>query len=150
MNPDGFKNVETKEKPKFLYHGTTVQNIDELEPREDITPQGEKMGKCIYTTPNPAFAAAQSFWWVTSEGVKLFTRDGQVVLKVPEALQGRLHQPVSIYTLSSESFEKTDRDTMKLTYISRIPVKPDNEQKFASVIEAVEHFGGIVEIIPAS
>ena len=43
----------------YLYHGTSVTNIDVLEPRKRYTPGNEKNSpECIYATDDPAFAAA--------------------------------------------------------------------------------------------
>ncbi|MBL7045870.1 MAG: hypothetical protein ISR99_02480 [Parcubacteria group bacterium] len=135
------------EKPDSLYHGTNDGGIESFEPRKRYTPNGFDVPPRVYATANPAFAAAHSFPWMSSEGVDLSIDDGNVLLSVPEHIKHRLDQEVFIYKLSSDSFENTSEEATGETFHSEEKVQPQEVIKFGSVTEAVEHFGGKVEII---
>ncbi len=139
---------EEKEKPSFLFHGSISGDIMEFEPRKRYTPRGLDVPPRVYATGIPAFAAAHSFPWHSGEGVQLSIEEGTVVLKVPENIQSRLAQRVSIYTFDSATFSTTEEDVLGETYHTEESVKPKEVISFNSVTEAMEHFGGRIEIIP--
>ncbi len=141
---------EKKEKPAFLYHGSLSHNVTEFEPRRRFVPQGVDASPRVYATGLPAFAAAHSFPWHSGEGVELSVENDVVVLRVPEELESRLLQKVSIYTFDSTPFSITEEDTLNETYHTEESIKPKEIATFDSVIEAVERYGGRVEIVPLS
>lgn len=146
MSIESEPNKESVEKPEFLFHGSIGAGIELLEPRKRYTPSAG-VPERVYASGNPAFAAAHSFPWSSDEGIDLRIEDGKLILMVPRRLASRLEQPVSIYRLPSEYFEFTEEESMKLTYHSVTPVAPIEAMPFDSVTEAVEHFGGMVEIL---
>ena len=95
---------------KYLYHGSTTQNIKTLEPRKQYTPQGKIDYSAIYATPLPAYAAAHSFPWSTDEGVKLDVDENGVDMSIPKSLKERLQVPISIYKISPDGFEHTQEE----------------------------------------
>ena len=134
------------EKPPFLYHGSLNGDIKVLEPREGHTP-AEGVGKRIYATQLPAWAAAHSWDWSSDEGIRLSIEDeDRVLLQVPRAHAERLDVPVFIYRLPSGTFNLLPGGS-GYTFDSTEKVRTADVQKFNSVKEAVEHFGGKVVII---
>lgn len=138
--------------PPFLYHGSAAANIDTFEPRKRYTPGNEKNSpESIYATDDPAFAAAHAFPWSSNEGINLYydadeEKKGQpcVHLEVPGSLYERLNQPVYIYKLDSHSFNWVQEEIVGRTYRSLESVKSLGCQRFSTVVEAVEIFGGKV------
>jgi hypothetical protein len=140
------RSPERNEKPAFVYHGSVTGDITEFEPRRRYVPGGADVPPRVYAAPNPAFAAAHSFPWSSDEGIDLSIESGQVVLQIPKELESRLQQPVFIYTLPGEPFELTSEETTGETMHAEEPVIPKTVFHFTSVREAIEHFGGRVEI----
>jgi len=138
-------NVEQKEKPTFLYHGSNVPNIEVIEPRKRYTPGGaQNVPERIYAGDLPAFAAAHSFPWGSDEGFDLSIENGKVIFKVPNKFKDRLAQKVYLYKISSDKFAWTSGEGTGHTYHSQEATRPDEIQEFNSVQEAIEHFGGEV------
>lgn len=133
----------------YLYHGSTNSGIEVLEPRKRYVPaHDEDSPACIYATPDPAFAAAHAFPWSSSEGIDLYYDDvdgtSRVFLEVPSTVFSRLNQPISIYTLNSQGFVWVKEEVVGKTYRSIASVKSLAEQRFDTVIDAVQYFGGVV------
>ncbi len=145
--PSTAERIQNREKPALLFHGTITPNLQEFEPRKRYTPQGADVPPRIYATGNPAFAAAHSFPWSSDEGVELYVKNGKVLLLVPERLKARLNQEVTIYSFDSNNFNFTKEETFGETYHTEEKAKSQGMQSFNSVTEAVEYFGGVVEII---
>lgn len=125
---------------KHLYHGSVTQNIKILEPRKRYTPQGKIDYSAIYATPVPGYAIAHSFPWSSDEGVGLDVKDGTVYISIPHQIKERLKSPVSLYEVSSESFEHTKEETTGYTWHATNPVVVHKEIKFQSVEDALKHF----------
>lgn len=151
---ESFGNKRTQEKPPFLYHGTTVGGIEELNPRERHKPD-EKIGASIYASNLPAWAVAHSWDWSTDEKYVSKTRfgitkktqidtmivGGRVILQIPKSMDmTRLNVPVYIYKVPSESFHLMEGSGA--TYNSTESVIPLEVEKFNSVTEALHHYGG--------
>lgn len=126
----------------YLYHGSTVQNIKTLEPRQRFVPAGKISYKAIYATPFPAFAAAQGFPWSSDEGIDVDEKDGKIILLVPKDLKGRLLTPISIYKVSADGFSKTKEENTGLTWHTIKPTSVLEEVKYLSVIDAIDSSGG--------
>ena len=137
-------NMEQREKPEFLYHGSNVPNIETIEPRKRYTPGGQNVPERIYAGDLPAFAAAHSFPWGSNEGFDLSTENGKVIFRVPNKFKDRLMQKVYLYKVSSDKFEWTTGEGAGHTYHSQEATKPSDIEEFDSVQEAIEHFGGDV------
>lgn len=132
---------------KYLYHGSTTQNIKILEPRRRYTPQGKIEYSAIYATPLPAYAVAHSFPWSTDEGVGLDVDEKGVDLSVPINLKERLQVPISIYKLSSEGFEHTEEELTGYTWHTIHPVEVIEEVKYSSVEIALKELGAKCQYI---
>lgn len=126
---------------KFLYHGSTTQNIKILEPRKRYTPQGKINYSAIYATSLVGFAAAHSFPWSTREGVGLDVYEDLIELSIPKNLKERLQVPISIYKLSAKGFEHTKEETSGYTWHTINPVKVLEEIKYLSVEIALKELG---------
>jgi hypothetical protein len=126
---------------KYLYHGSTIQDIKRLEPRKRYTPQGKVDYSAIYATPLQAYAAAHSFPWSTDEGVELDVNENVVNLAIPKSFKERLQVPISIYKLSSEGFEHTEEELTGYTWHTVNPVEVIEEVKYASVEIALKELG---------
>lgn len=136
-----------EDKLQFVYHGTITGDIDTFEPRKRYTPGGEDVPPRVYAAPNPVFAAAHSFPWSSEEGIDVRFEGEQVVLVVPEKHKERLKQEVFIYKLLGDNFHKTEEEKTGETYHTDEVTTPEDVLKFSSVSEAVEYFGGRVEIV---
>lgn len=133
--------------PNFLYHGTVTGGIKEFEPRKRYTPGTSDAPSRIYATDRPDFAAMHAFPWSSDEGIDIAERQGKLYLLVPENLKDRLNQHIYIYKLKGATFTLTEEEDTGNTYHTEEPITPETVEEFASVSEAVEHFGGAVEII---
>lgn len=137
-------------KPTYLYHGSITPNIDTLMPRKRYIPDNEKnTPECIYATDDPGFAAAHAFPWSSNEGIDLYydedeAKVARVHLEVPAKLFARLNQPVYIYKVNSSSFYWIKEDVLGKTYRSLERVKCLGCQRFSTVLEAIQTFGGKV------
>jgi hypothetical protein len=153
---EGFGNKNNQEKPPFLYHGSTIGGIEELNPRERHKPD-EKIGARVYASNLPAWAAAHSWDWSSDEkyiSKKKFgltettqidtrVRGGRVILQIPKGMDmTRLAVPVYIYKVPSESFNLTSKEGSGCTYDSSENIIPIEVEKFNSVTEALHHYGG--------
>lgn len=132
---------------KYLYHGSTTQNIKTLEPKKRYTPQGKIDHSAIYATALPAYAAAHSFAWSTDEGVGLDVDEKGVDLSIPKSMKERLQVPVSIYKLSSEGFEHTKEELTGYTWHTVNPVEVIEEVKYPTVEIALKELGAKFQFI---
>lgn len=135
------------EKTEFVYHGSITGDIEEFEPRKRYVPGGADVPPRVYATINPAFAAAHSFPWSSDEGIDLRIEGDKVTLCIPAQYKDRLNQPVFIYKIKGDLFSKTTEEATGETLHAEESVRPEEVQEFASVTEALEHFGGAVEIL---
>lgn len=125
----------------YLYHGSTTQNIQTLEPRKRYTPQGAIDFSAIYATPSPAYAATHAFPWSSDDGVGLDIDEGGVHISIPARMKERLSVPVSIYKISSENFEHTKEELTGYTWHTTHPVSVIEEMQCSSVEKAFEALG---------
>lgn len=123
---------------EYLYHGSTTQNLKNLEPRKRFTPNGEINYSAIYATPSMAFAVAHSFPWSTNEGFDLSIEDGEIFFTVPSAFRERLNVPISIYKLSSADFQQTKEESTGYTWHTTKDALVLEEIKYESVLDALE------------
>ena len=140
--------IEFREKPPFLFHGTTSPSVEEFEPRNKSTPgiyKGKDVPDSVYAGDDPAYCAAHSFSWGSAEGFELGFKEGKVVFVVPNDLSDRLNVKVYVYKIPSDKFELLE-DVAPLghNYWAQQKVKPVSFEEFNSVREAVEHYGGEV------
>lgn len=141
--------------PATLYHGSITENINRLEPRQRFTPGNEQNApEAIYATDDPAFAAAHAFPWASTEGINLYYDEDElnegrpcVHIEVPSALFERLNQPVTLYTLGSKTFSWVEEEVVGRTYRSLEAVQTLGAQRFNTVTEAIETYGGKVIMI---
>lgn len=99
-------------KPVFLYHGSATSGIKVLKPRRRRVP-GTDMDapSAVYASDDPAFAAGFGFLWGSNEGgiwhgYATDDDEGSVVcMTVSTTHRHKLEQPVSVYKVSSDSFE---------------------------------------------
>lgn len=146
MTFESNNSVESKEKPKFLYHGSVTPGIALLEPRKRFVPRAG-VPERVYASPHPAFAVAHAFPWSSDEGIDLSLEGDTLVLSVPKGLVQRLEQPIYLYKIPSENFSFTTEESMQMTYHSELPAAPEEVVRFDSVIKAMEYFGGTVRIL---
>jgi hypothetical protein len=123
---------------QYLYHGSTTQNLKNLEPRKRFTPNGEIDYSAIYATPSPAFAITHSFPWSTNEGFDLSIEDGEIFFSVPSNFRERLNVQISIYKLPSEGFQQTKEESTGYTWHATKDTLVLEEVKYESVLEALE------------
>ena len=101
---------------EFLYHGSIAQDITVLEPRKRFTPAGKIEYAAIYASPLPIIAAVHAFPWSSDEGIDFaLTDDQRLILSIPKQYVDRLEQSISIYKISSESFQHTIEDEVGYT-----------------------------------
>ncbi|MCX6716003.1 MAG: hypothetical protein NT077_03220 [Candidatus Taylorbacteria bacterium] len=71
--------------------------------------------------------------------------DDRVVFVVPEQMKNRLNVEVYVYKFLSDSFDLLkDVEPIGHNYWTQQKIKPVSSERFDSVIEAIEHFGGEV------
>lgn len=140
-----------------LYHGSQTDNIEVLEPRTRYTPGTEKDSPAgIYASEDPAFAAAHAFPWSSAEGVNLYYDSDEnnssqhVILEVPKSVEARLEQPIIIYEVDAKNFELLNIPPAGHNFRSLEAVKCLAKKRFENVKEAVQHYGGVVRILPES
>ena len=141
---------------EFLYHGSTTPDIKEFEPRKRLTPGalGKDASPAVYATDHPAYAAAQSFPWSSSEGFDarfkrgLISKRERVVLIVPRKFKGRLNQKVYIYKLPGATFELIEGAAPEgHNFRSLVKVKPVDYKPFETVTKALIHFDGKIDFV---
>lgn len=136
----------TESRPRLsLYHGSSTDGIERLEPRLRYTP-GEELNSPagIYATDLPAFAAGHSFPWSTDEGIDLNVIEGVVVMDVPQSILDRLERNIYIYTVSADPFTFLECESSGHTYRTTQPVDCLAKAAFHNVKEAIEFYGGRV------
>jgi hypothetical protein len=144
MNPDR-PSLERKEKPEFLYHGSSMPDIETFELRNNRVPAGHMDAPArIYAGDIPSFAAAFSFRWGANEGYELSVEKDNIVFKVPSKFKDRLMHKVYLYKVPSDKFELTEGEGTGHSYHAQESLKPTEVQEFSSVQDAIEHFGGKV------
>jgi hypothetical protein len=129
--------------PPVLYHGSSTAGIAEFEPRRRYVPS-EAIDDQIYATDLPAFAAAHSFPWQSSEGFDLSIENGTVAFYIPSVYKERLNAPAYIYKLPGNSFRLATEDSTGHTFISDTNVTPIGVKQFVTVEQAIQYFGGKV------
>ena len=142
--------VKMTNKKNFLYHGSIVAGIKELEPRKRYTPGvlGNNAKPAVYAAANPAYAAGHGFPWGSNDGFDIYENKGIVTLIVPKRHKKRLNQPVFIYKISGKYFKLLVNDSPKTRiYISYKKAKPVEVKSFKNVREAIRYYGGKIEII---
>ncbi len=134
-----------------IYHGTIKNNLGIIKPFKRFTPGGadiaEQIPPRIYATYNPAFAVAHSFPWSSEDGVDIVITDGVITIIVPKEKAVILAQSICIYTLLDDSFSHTTEEETGFTYHSEAEVIPVACQCFTNVTEAMDFFGGKVQLI---
>ncbi len=143
----GIEGVGTpeKEKPPFLYHGSSASGLGNLEPHRRYIPS-EDVAERVYASDSPSFAAAHSFPWGTNEGFDLSTDNdtGKIILRVPSQFRERLQQKVYLYKVPSEKFRWTTEEGTGNTLHTSEEVPVADVQEFNSAQDAIEFFGGEV------
>lgn len=140
--------LESRERPEFLYHGSDVGGIEELEPQKIYVPKGNRRAPpSVYASDKPAFAISHSFEWSSDEGFDVYEKRGKMILEVPERFRNRLDQEAYLYKVSSENFTIAEDEETGLTWRAVRGVKPINVEKFNSVREAFERFGGKIVFV---
>lgn len=143
------KFIPNPEKPKFVYHGsdklfTKVKTGSRSRPDNKNVPR-------LFASPNPAFAAAQGgFEWYSDDGIDVKTDDdtGQIIFVVPQEHAHKLKNPMYMYKMSGKNFERTNGEKTGHTWDTEEGQELlEPPQKFNTVREAVEHFGGKIVII---
>ena len=122
-----------------------------IKPFKRFTPGGpelaDKIPPRIYATYNPAYAIAHSFPWSSDDGIDVRVDRDVVSVLVPKVKVSVLEQPICIYTLPDDLFVFTPEEKTGLTYHSESEVVSIEHQCFTSVAEAMEMFGGKIELI---
>jgi hypothetical protein len=132
--------------PELLYHGTVTSDITNFEPRKRYTPGDAETVPRVYATDRPLFAAMHAFPWSSDEGIDITVREDTLCLQVPKGLSGRLKQAIYVYTLSGATFNFTEEEVTGNTYHTEEPVAPLAVKNFTSVADAIEYYGGVIEI----
>jgi diadenosine tetraphosphate (Ap4A) HIT family hydrolase len=132
---------------KFLYHGSSTDDIERLEPSLRYTP-GEELDSpaSIYASDLPAFAAAHSFPWSSDEGIDLYVDGTIVTLEILETHFDRLQKATYIYLVADNQFSLLECESSGHTFRTTQPVDCLQKISFPSVVEAIEHYGGRVII----
>ena len=137
---------------RHVYHASSRSDLDLIIPRKRATPAVE-MGRSpprVYAGDNPAYAAAHGIPWATAEGFLLLADldeqgEGYVEFGVPRDLMQRLDQPVCIYCLPREGFERlVGVEPEGHNFASTNIVMPLARQAFPSVCAAIKCCGGVV------
>lgn len=134
-------------EPTFFYHGSATDGIECLEPKLRYTPGNELASPpSVYASDLPAFAAAHSFPWSSSEGIQLYVEGTTVIMEISTKIYERLQRKVYIYTVDSSLFSRVESELTGHTFRATIPVECLEKQSFQSVVEAIEYYGGQVVI----
>lgn len=124
-------------KQKFLYHGSSNKNIEELVPKA-ITIRNSDDGSVIFATPTKSRA---SLFIVPSDDSwtnKSCFNDINYHLISDKERYLKLDNGGAIYTLASDTFESDEKGN---EWISRVSVKPIDKEIFKSGVQAMEKYG---------
>jgi len=133
--------LEYIDNPKYLYHGSSIQNLKILGPESAITSHDySKVGKLIkrlYATDEKKIAAAFTFRWSDSTGIKFGWYDSpeNSELGVPKHLLHLLENKCSIYTISPEYFTRSSNSFEE--YYTTQQIKVISEEKFNTTRDAL-------------
>ena len=128
--------LEKKEKPPFLYHGSS-DIIEELEPR--TKPHREKVeGKLVFATP---YIEDASMFLQKAALSGHFLIEGErvayaLIVGSREEFE-KTDKGGYIHVLPNDTFEPSPHNGMSSEWVSKEPVKPVKELKYDSALEAM-------------
>lgn len=126
-----------EKKPDVLYHASTNKNIEEFQPRAE-TVRDPNEGPVVFATLDKAFASmflvpSNDSWSMIGDfnGVK-------VIVISDEAKYKALDKGGAIYSFSNKNFDNDpQKNTSKMEWTSKEPVKPENKEISKSAIETM-------------
>lgn len=131
------KDIESQEKPKFLYHSSPNRSIQTFEPMVS-TGSGEKYGAKVYATPNKALSSIflcniRKPW---SAGVY---GNNVMVAKIPYTREEFMTRDTggTMYILPSDTFELNEDELDGAEWASSEPVTPTEKEEYDSALEAM-------------
>lgn len=125
---------------KVLYHGSPVQNLKSIDPRDKTKHDGKNL-KRIYATDEKQYAAAFTFP-STSDFCEIYQIKGKPwIVKLSEKYKPLLMKPCSIYTISAEGFTKVKY----AEYTKDSSTKVLKEEQFKTALECMEKLGVTVK-----
>lgn len=135
--------LEFVSMPKYLYHGSSTQNLKTLGTDTAITSHDYQktkiLTKRLYAMDSKQMAAAFTFQWNDGIGVKYGTwDDGPYSLEVPKKYLYLLEKPCSIYTISSKGFTKSPGKFIE--YFTSESVDVISEEKFDTCYDAMKKY----------
>ena len=143
--------LEYVDNPKYLYHGSSIQNLKVLGPDSAVTShdyaKAGKLIKRLYAADEKRMAAAFTFQWNDSMGIKFGwweSRDN-MELGVPKKLLHLLENKCSIYTVSPKYFTRSPSGFEEYYTIQQ--VKVISEEKFNSSREALTKYKCAIRIL---
>jgi hypothetical protein len=136
-----------RRRVNFLYHGSSVPGLKILKPFQRYKPGAGAAFAAVYATPFPTVAAIHGFEWKSEDRIDFTVASGIAILIIPVAQEHRLAQPVSVYRVMPDGFQKTSEDASGTTWHSTDPVGVCDEAYFTSVSAAIREFGGVVRYV---
>ena len=130
-------------RKKYLYHGSIIAGIEEIEPRKRFIPAElvNEAKPAVYAADNPGYAAGHGFPWKSSEGFDIYEYEGKIVLKAPRKFKDRLKQKLFVYKLPAKDFKLLKKDSLKTSiYFSYEKVRPISVKFFSSVKNALDFY----------
>jgi len=137
METLGNLNRENIERPKYLYLGTQVSGITELEPRRgNFRDKGE--GAVIFATPDIALASMFLIKGHNDSWTRIgyLNRIPYVAIKANQEKFIKEDRGGVMYTVPSDTFNfDVNKGMGKREWTSRVPVKPTQEIKYTSAVD---------------
>jgi len=136
--------LEYVDNPKYLYHGSSIQNLKVLGPDSAVTSHdyfesNKKVIPRVYAGDTKLIASAFTFQWNDSMGVEFGTWNGVTKFKIPKKHYHLLKNKCSIYTVSGENFIKPPPGIgLRGEYYSINNVIILKEEKFNSCLDAMK------------
>lgn len=129
-------NEDFNKKQLILYHGSPVQNLKEISPRNNSSHDSQKINR-VYATDDEQYAAAFTFP-STSDFCEISqTRGSAWTVKLDRRYKTLVMKPCSIYAVSSDGFKKVKY----AEYTKETPTRVLKEEKFKTALECMTKCG---------
>jgi len=139
--------LEYVDQPKYLYHGSDIQNLKILKPKNNSTHDKSKINR-VYVADTKQIASAFTFRWDDSTGIKCgwVGNDSKLItLEIPKNFLYLLDKPCSIYTVSPKFFTRSTGGFEE--YYTTQQINVVSEEQFNSSKEAIEKYKCRIKII---
>lgn len=133
------KNVEKKERPRFVYHSSSNPDIEELTPRRESIRDPQE-GPVIFATPDKALATTFLIEKASDRWVNISYYGNILVVVICKEKEEfvKKDRGGTLYTLPSDNFDfDLNRGMKEKEWTSRISVKPVDKVTYESALNTM-------------